>query len=421
MKIQEIHAVQIFDSRGYPTLHVSVFTDKGDVGCASVPSGASKGKREALEKRDGNPQEYEGKGVSSAVESIHQELRPLLLGSSLDDLTALDRKMCDADGTPNKARLGANVLLAISLASARAAALAAKKPLYRFLGKEQVRYELPCPMVNVLNGGLHANNPLDLQEIMIRPRGAGSFREAMHWCAEIFYALRRLIQEQGWSTSVGDEGGFAPPIVSWNEACALVLMAIEAAKLRPWKDVTIALDCAASSFFDEETKLYRTTKNPKIAPWTSEEQMEHLSALLVNYPIDSIEDGMAETDELGWQLFTKQYSCCLQIVGDDLFVTNTALLANGVKKHLANAILLKPNQIGTLSEMFDCMHYAHKHHYQTILSHRSGETEDTFLADLCVGAGIKQIKAGSLSRSERVAKYNRLLLIEDELQLHKLL
>jgi enolase len=416
--IQEIRAVEILDSRGNPTLQVSVFAG-GVMGLASVPSGASTGEFEALELRDGDLSRYSGKGVRKAIAAVHGPILSLLKGMTVFDQRAIDNQMIAADGLENKGRFGANAILGVSLAVAKAAAMLQGKPLYRYL-EDKKRYLLPCPMMNIINGGMHADNGLDFQEFMIRPKGAMSFSEAVRMGAEVFHVLKKLLQESGYSTSVGDEGGFAPNIPSTESAIEMILKAIERSGYRPGEDLSLALDVAASSFYDVETGLYIEKKkqiaNESYGKKTAGEQVEFLCELAEKYPIDSIEDGMAEGDLVGWQLLTQKLGKKIQLVGDDNFVTNSKFLLKGIEQGVANAILIKPNQIGTLTETIDCIKLAQKNGYKTVVSHRSGETEDTSIADIAVALSAGQIKTGSLSRSDRVAKYNRLLTIEDELQ-----
>lgn len=405
--ISRVRALQIFDSRGQPTVEVTVTTDQGISGTAAVPSGASTGTHEALELRDGDPSRYKGKGVSIAVSHVNKTINNLLTGMSVLDQRALDEALIAADGTENKEKLGANAILGASLAAARAAAASLKVPLYSYLGGVNAHI-LPCPMINVINGGVHADNGLSFQEFMIRPKGAPHFTEALRWSAEIFHTLKALLKQKGLSTAVGDEGGFAPQISSHEEALDLLMEAIETAGYKPGKEITLALDCAASEFYDQVSSSYKGK--------SSEEMITYLAHLTKIYPIDSIEDGLAEHDWSGWQELTRQLGPKIQLVGDDLFVTNSKFLQKGIDRHIANAILIKVNQIGTLTETLDTISLAQAHGYKTVISHRSGETEDTFIADLSVATGSGQIKTGSLSRSERTAKYNRLLQIADELR-----
>ncbi len=417
-KIIKLKALEILDSRGNPTLQVTAFTDEGVAGVAAVPSGASTGEFEALEMRDADPSRYLGKGVRKAIANVQGSIADLLIGHSVLEQRALDEKMIALDGTENKSRLGANAILGVSLAVARAGALTKKKPLYQYID-ENTKYILPCPMMNILNGGAHADNSLDFQEFMIRPRGACSFSHAVQIGSEIFHTLKKLLHGKGYATSVGDEGGFAPNVESNEEALEMILKAIELAGYRPGEEVSLALDPAASEFYDFTTKRYVEKKKKlakaKYVERTFEEQVDLLCDLARKYPIDSIEDGVAENDLEGWQLLTKKLGHKIQLVGDDNFVTNKKFLQEGIANGVANAILIKMNQIGTLTETLDCIKYAKENRYKTIISHRSGETEDTFIADLCIGVSAGQIKTGSLSRSDRVAKYNRILTIEEEL------
>lgn len=405
-KVASVHALEILDSRGNPTIQVMLTTDKGITVKAAVPSGASTGEHEAVELRDGDPKRYLGKGVKKAIGHILGPLREALLGQDILDQRRIDNLLIDLDGTSNKERLGANAILALSFATARAAAESLKLPLYRYLGGSEARV-LPCPMMNVLNGGVHADNGLDFQEFMIRPVGAPSFSEAIRWGSEIFHSLKAILKQSGHVISVGDEGGFAPRLASHEEALESILKAIEKAGYRPGRDVTLALDCAASEFYDKATERY--------AMRTSQEQVDYLASLVNRYPIDSIEDGMDQNDWEGWKILSERLKKRIQLVGDDLFVTNVKFLTKGIDLGIANAILIKPNQIGTLTETLDTVYLAQKNGYATVISHRSGETEDTFIADLCVATQAGQIKTGSLCRSERTAKYNRLLEIEAEL------
>lgn len=404
-KIQSVQGLEILDSRGNPTLEVKVTTTDGYVGKAAVPSGASTGEHEALELRDGDKKRYSGKGVRNAIAHVNGPLAQLVSGKEVFEQAALDQAMIDADGTENKSKFGANALLGVSLAIAKAAAAVSKKPLYRYIGGLDATI-LPCPMMNILNGGVHADNGLDFQEFMIRPIGAPSFHEAIRYGAEIFHTLKSLLKEKGYATSVGDEGGFAPHMTSHEEALDFILKAIEKAGYKPSQDISIALDCAASEFYDNKTKKYRTR--------SSQEQIDYLVKLTKNYPIDSIEDPLDQNDWEGWKTLTVRLKN-IQIVGDDIFVTNPKFLNRGIKEGVANAILIKLNQIGTLTETLSTIEIAKKFGYKTIISHRSGETEDTTIADLSVATSSGQIKTGSLSRSDRIAKYNRLLEIEAEL------
>jgi enolase len=403
--IESCHALEILDSRGNPTLKVTVRSRGGYIGQAAVPSGASTGENEAVELRDKDPKRYGGKGVLKAVSHVNGPLQAALLGKSIFEQELIDQTMIDLDGTDNKANLGANAILGISLATAKCAAAAKHTPLYRYLGEGHL---LPCPMMNVINGGVHADNGLDFQEFMIRPIGAPSFHEALRYGAEVFHTLKKLIHEKGLSTAVGDEGGFAPHLESHEEALDLIVEAIEKAGYRPKEDVSIALDPAASEFF----------KNGKYSGKTCEEQINYLKTLCEMYPIDSIEDGLDQNDWTGWVKLTRELGNKLQLVGDDIFVTNTRFLKKAIDLGVANAILIKVNQIGTLTETRAAIKMAHDFGYKTIVSHRSGETEDTTIADLAVAFHCGQIKTGSLCRSERIAKYNRLLEIEQEFGKH---
>ncbi|HRD55578.1 MAG TPA: phosphopyruvate hydratase [Parachlamydiaceae bacterium] len=413
--IRSIKAIEILDSRGNPTLKVILTTDLGITAEASVPSGASTGEHEAHELRDSNETRYFKKGVKTAVSHVNRQIAEILLGEHIFDQKRLDMMLIAADGTENKSCLGANAILGASMAIARAAALTAKMPLYRYLGGSHT-YILPCPMINIINGGAHADNSLDFQEFMIRPKEAPSFREAVRYGAEIFHTLKDLLKKAHHITAVGDEGGFAPNLKSNEEAIEIILAAIEKAGYKPGKDVSIALDCAASEFFDKSTGLYiekkKMQKGEAYAEKTSEAQIAYLKNLVSKYPIDSIEDGLAENDWAGWKLLTKELKGKAQIVGDDLFVTNPKYLQKGIQTETADAILIKPNQIGTITETLETIRLAQTNGYAAIISHRSGETEDTMIADIAVAVNSGQIKTGSLSRTDRVAKYNRLLSIE---------
>ncbi|CCB90126.1 phosphopyruvate hydratase [Simkania negevensis] len=415
-KIKKVHAREILDSRGNPTLEVDVITEEGILGRASVPSGASTGANEALEMRDKDPNRYDGKGVQKAVQNVIGPLNRLLKGMSVFNQTHIDHLMIEEDGTENKSSFGANAILGVSLATARAAALSHQEPLYRYIGGSHTNL-LPKPMMNIINGGEHADNSLDFQEFMIRPIGAPNFAEALRWGAETFHALKRLLKGAGHATSVGDEGGFAPNLTSDEEAISFILKAIEEAGYKPGVDITLAMDCAASEFYIDGKYIEKKKKaaNQDYKKRSAEEQVTHLEALCSKYPIDSIEDGLAENDWEGWKILTQRLGSKVQLVGDDLFVTNTKFLQKGIDQKVANAILIKVNQIGTLTETLEAIDLAKKHEYKTIISHRSGETADTFIADLSVATRAGQIKTGSLSRSDRVAKYNRLLVIEEEL------
>ncbi len=413
--IKNIHALEILDSRGNPTIEVFVKTEDGFCGKAAVPSGASTGEHEAKELRDSDPKRYLGKGVLQAICHINGPLCALLKGKNVFAQQEIDRLLIERDATPNKSKMGANAIIGISLAVAKAAAAAKRVPLYVYLGKEQA-VQLPCPMINIINGGAHADNLLSFQEFMIRPVGAPSFREAIRWSAEVFHSLKLLLHKAGHVISVGDEGGFAPRLSSNEEALDFILKSIEQAGYQPTTDFTIALDCAASEFYNPTTKRYtEKIKSHESTTRSTLEQIAYLEKLSRNYPIDSIEDGLDQNDWEGWKILTERLGKQVQLVGDDLFVTNPLFVKKGIEQHVANAVLIKVNQIGTLTETLETIALAKEHRYATILSHRSGETEDTTIADLCVGIQAGQIKTGSLSRSERVAKYNRLLEIEDEL------
>ncbi len=413
--IRSVKAIEILDSRGNPTLLVMVTTDRDIIAQASVPSGASTGEHEALELRDGDPARFFGKGVQQAVAHVNGPLAQILVGEHVLDQTRLDRLMIAADGTENKGRFGANAILGASLAIARAGALTAKLPLYRYIGGSNT-YVLPCPMMNIINGGAHADNSLDFQEFMIRPVGAPTFHEAIRWGTEIFHTLKGLLKQEGHSVSVGDEGGFAPNLSSHEAALDIIVAAIEKAGYRPGSQVTLALDAAASEFYDKGSGKYiqkkKKMKKQPFEEYSSEELVDHIGKLCRKYPIDSIEDPLAENDWAGWKLLTDKLKNSIQIVGDDIFVTNPKFLRKGIELGIANAILIKLNQIGTISETLDTMRLAHSYGYATIISHRSGETEDSFIADFSVATNAGQIKTGSLSRTDRVAKYNRLLSIE---------
>lgn len=417
-KIVKVEGSEILDSRGNPTVMVRVSLDNGMTGHACVPSGASTGEHEALELRDMDNSRYQGKGVLKAIANVSGPLQEVVVGQEVTDQTRLDRLMIQADGTPNKKVLGANAILGVSLAIAHAAARSTALPLYRYLGG-CLTYLLPCPMMNIINGGAHADNDIDFQEFMIRPIGAPTFREAVRWGTEIFHALKSILKNQGLSTAVGDEGGFAPNLPTAEAAIEQVIRAIEKAGYVPGKDVTLALDCAASEFFDKATGKYTEKKRKKIGlkytERTSEEQAVYLETLYKSYPIDSIEDGLSENDWTGWKFLTERLGKKVQLVGDDLFVTNPRFLRKGIEMGIANSILIKVNQIGTLTETLETIQMAKSHGYTSVISHRSGETEDTTIADIAVAVGAGQIKTGSVSRSERVAKYNRLMQIEAEL------
>ena len=415
MKIKHIHAREILDSRGNPTIETEVILEDGSVGTASVPSGASTGEHEAHELRDGISNRYFGMGVLKAVENVNDIIGPELIGHSVFEQTIIDRIMIELDGTPNKARLGANAILSVSLAVAKAAAACLKTPLYRYLGAPNSNV-MPVPMMNIMNGGSHSDSPVAFQEFMIRPVGAQSFAHGLRMGAEVFHTLKKVLREKGLSTAVGDEGGFAPVLTGIDEALSLIVKAIEKSGYIPGQDITIALDCASSEYYVDGYYDYTIFEGKESPVMNREEQIEYLKELVRKYPIDSIEDGMSENDWEGWKLLTKELGDKCQLVGDDLFVTNVNFLSQGIKSSCANAILIKLNQIGTLTETLEAIAMAQRHGYKAIVSHRSGETEDTFIADLAVATDCGQIKTGSLSRSERIAKYNRLLKIEEELK-----
>jgi enolase len=408
--IVDVVAREILDSRGNPTVEADVLLESGAMGRAAVPSGASTGGREAIELRDGDAKRYGGKGVMKAVEAINTEVSEAIVGLDASEQSFIDKTLIDLDGTDNKSRLGSNATLAVSLAAAKAAAEESGLPLYRYFGGAGPM-QMPVPMMNVVNGGAHANNSLDLQEFMIVPVGATSFREALRCGVEVFQALKKIIDAKGMSTAVGDEGGFAPSLPTHAAAIELVLEAVKAAGYAPRQDVQIALDCAASEFFKEGHYILESERKSL----NSQQFVDYLSDLAERYPIVSIEDGMAEGDWEGWKLLTGRLGGKIQLVGDDVFVTNTKILREGIRKGIANAILIKVNQIGTLTETLAAVELAKRAGYGTVISHRSGETEDTTIADIAVGANALQIKTGSLSRSDRTAKYNQLLRIEEDL------
>lgn len=409
-EIIDIRAREILDSRGNPTVEVDVITASGAFGQAAVPSGASTGKREALELRDKRTKRFGGKGVIRAVNNVLNEIAPALRGMDAADQKALDQTMIELDGTPNKSKLGANAILGVSMAAVRAAATAFGLPLYRYLGGINARF-LPVPMMNIVNGGVHAANNLDIQEFMILPVGAKSIKQAVQMGAETFHALEKILKENGLNTAVGDEGGFAPDLESNESAIKYILRAIETAGYKPGRDIGLALDAAASEFHKNNQYILQS-ENKK---FNSTEMIDYYEALIDRYPILSIEDGLAEQDWKGWKLMTDRLEGSIQIVGDDIFVTNPKILNKGIKEGIANSILIKLNQIGTVSETLDAIAMASQAGYTTVISHRSGETEDTFIADLVVGVNGGQIKTGSMSRSDRVAKYNQLIRIEEEL------
>ncbi|MGD2272266.1 MAG: phosphopyruvate hydratase [Desulfobacterales bacterium] len=409
-EIIDIRAREILDSRGNPTVEVDIITASGAFGQAAVPSGASTGKREALELRDKQAKRFGGKGVTKAVENVMKVIAPALRGLDAADQKALDDLMIQLDGTPNKSNLGANAILGVSMAAARAAATAYGLPLYRYFGGINARF-LPVPMMNIVNGGVHAANNLDIQEFMILPVGATSIKEAVQMGAETFHALKKILKDNDLGTAVGDEGGFAPDLDSNETALKYIVRAIESAGYKPGRDIGLALDAAASEFF-KGNKYTLQSENKK---FSSAEMIDYYEALIDRYPILSIEDGLAEQDWKGWKLMTDRLEGSIQIVGDDIFVTNPQILSKGIQEGIANSILIKLNQIGTVSETLDAVALANQAGYTTVISHRSGETEDTFIADLVVGVNGGQIKTGSLSRSDRVAKYNQLIRIEEEL------
>jgi enolase len=408
--IVDIVGREILDSRGNPTVECDVLLESGTMGRAAVPSGASTGSREAIELRDGDKSRYLGKGVLKAVEHVNTEISEAVLGLDATEQAFLDKTLIDLDGTENKSRLGANAMLAVSMAVARAAAEESGLPLYRYFGG-MAATQMPVPMMNVINGGAHANNNLDLQELMIIPVGAPSFREALRQGAEVFHALKKIIHDKGMSVAVGDEGGFAPNVANHEAALQMILQAIEAAGYRPGEDIALGLDCAASEFY-KEGKYHVEAEGQVLAAaeWT-----DILATWADKYPIISIEDGMAEGDWDGWKTLTERLGKKVQLVGDDLFVTNTKILQEGIEKRIANSILIKINQIGTLTETFAAIEMAKRANYTAVISHRSGETEDSTIADIAVGTNAGQIKTGSLSRSDRMAKYNQLLRIEEDL------
>lgn len=406
-KIKKVKARQILDSRGNPTIEVDVLLDNGILGRAAVPSGASTGENEALELRDGDKSRYLGKGVLKAVENVNTEIASAIKGMR-PDFARADKVMFSLDATENKSKLGANAILGVSMAVAKAAALAKRQPLYKFLGGEKAKV-LPVPLMNILNGGLHADNNLDIQEFMIMPVGAPTFAEALRYASEVFHNLKAILKSKGLSTSVGDEGGFAPNLQSNEEALGLILQAIEKAGYKPGKDVCLAIDCAASSFYkDGAYRFDNTTK-------TSADLIAIYKKWQASYPLLSIEDGLSEHDWSGWKQMTAELKDKLQLVGDDIFVTNPRIFKKGITEKIANAILVKVNQIGSLSETLEVINIAAKNKYKAVISHRSGETEDTTIAHLAVATGVGQIKTGSLSRTDRICKYNELLRIEEEL------
>ena len=410
-QIQEIQAREILDSRGNPTVEAEVTLAGGAKGRAAVPSGASTGEHEAVELRDGDKKRYVGKGVLRAVENVNGEIANALAGLDASDQRALDRKMIELDGTENKGRLGANAILAVSMAAARAAAAAFGLPLYRYLGGAGAN-TLPTPMMNILNGGAHADNNVDFQEFMVMPVGAKSFSDALRWGVEVFHTLKGVLKKRGYNTAVGDEGGFAPSVKSNVEAIEVVLEAIQQAGYKPGEEIAIALDPAASEFYQDGKYVFK--KSDKSAK-SSDDMVRFWAKWAKDYPIVSLEDGLSENDWDGWQNLTKELGGKIQLVGDDIFVTNIEILGKGIEKGIANSILIKLNQIGTVSETLDAIDLARRNGYTSVISHRSGETEDTFIADLAVATGAGQIKTGSASRTDRIAKYNQLLRIQAEL------
>lgn len=414
MKIVAIKGREILDSRGNPTIEVDVILESGIMGRASVPSGASTGENEAIELRDGDKKRYLGKGVTKAVDNINNIIAPALTGKNALDQMSIDNELLRLDGTKTKANLGANALLGVSLAVVKAAANYLEMPLYRYIGGTNT-YVLPVPMMNIINGGSHSDAPIAFQEFMIRPIGAESFKEGLRMGAEVFHSLKKVLHDRGLSTAVGDEGGFAPVLDGTEDALESILKAIEKAGYVPGKDVTIALDCAASEFYHDGIYDYAKFEGEKGAKRTAEQQVDYLESLINKYPIDSIEDGMHEGDWAGWKMLTDRIGNRCQLVGDDLFVTNVDFLKQGIERGCANSILIKVNQIGTLTETLNAIEMAHRNGYTSVTSHRSGETEDSTIADIAVATNSGQIKTGSLSRSDRMAKYNQLLRIEEEL------
>lgn len=413
--IESIHARQILDSRGNPTIEVDVITENGVLGRAAVPSGASTGEHEAVELRDNDKTKYLGKGVLKAVENVNNDLAEELIGFPVHDQRLIDKIMIEADGTPNKAKFGANAILGVSLAVAKAAAAELNMPLYRYIGGTNAS-TLPVPMMNIINGGSHSDAPIAFQEFMVRPVGASTFTEAIRMGTEIFHNLKAIIKDKGLSTAVGDEGGFAPNFSGGTEeALESILEAIKKAGYQPGRDITIALDCASSEFYEDGKYNYAKFEGDTGAVRTKEEQVNYLAELAEKYPIDSIEDGCDENDWEGWQMLTAKIGDKCQLVGDDLFVTNVKFLKRGIEEKSANSILIKVNQIGTLTETLDAIEMAHKAGFTAVISHRSGETEDATIADIAVATNAGQIKTGSASRSDRMAKYNQLLRIEEEL------
>ena len=414
MYITEVIGREVLDSRGNPTVEVDVILECGAMGRAAVPSGASTGEHEALELRDGDKKRYGGKGVTKAVNNVNTVIADALLGMNVTDQVGIDRVLLELDGTPTKSNLGANALLGVSLACAKAAANALEMPLYRYIGGVNAKV-LPVPMMNIINGGSHSDAPIAFQEFMIRPVGAESFREALRMGAEVFHSLKKVLHDRGLSTAVGDEGGFAPALKRTEDALESIIKAIEAAGYKAGEDVMIGLDCASSEFYKDGVYDYSKFEGATGAKRSSAEKVAYLEELISRYPIDSIEDGMSENDWEGWKLLTERIGDRCQLVGDDLFVTNVQYLKKGIEMGCANSILIKVNQIGTLTETLDAIDMAHRAGYTSVTSHRSGETEDATIADIAVATNSGQIKTGSLSRSDRMAKYNQLLRIEEEL------
>jgi enolase len=413
-QIVSVHAREILDSRGNPTIEVEVSTESGYYGRAAVPSGASTGENEALELRDGDKNRYLGKGVLKAVNNVNNVIAEEIMGMDVTDQKGIDKKMIDLDGTKTKSNLGANAILGVSLACAKAAAQFHGLPLFRYIGGVNA-VTIPVPMMNIINGGSHSDAPIAFQEFMIRPVGAPSFREGLRMGAEVFHALKKVLKERGLSTAVGDEGGFAPTLGGTEDALETILKAIGAAGYKPGKDVTIALDCAASEFYKEGIYNYSKFEGPKGSRRTSKEQVDFIEQLVSKYPIDSVEDGMSENDWEGWKMLNDRLGKKIQLVGDDVFVTNVEYLKKGIEMGCANSILIKVNQIGSLTETLNAIEMAHRAGWTTVTSHRSGETEDSTIADIAVATNSGQIKTGSLSRTDRIAKYNQLLRIEEML------
>jgi enolase len=415
--IENVHAREILDSRGNPTIEVEVTLESGIIGRAAVPSGASTGENEALELRDGDKSRYLGKGVLKAVENVNSKIAPEIIGMYVTDQVGIDNAMLKLDGTSTKSNLGANAILGVSLACAKAAAEYVELPLYRYIGGTNA-VTLPVPMMNIINGGSHSDAPIAFQEFMIRPIGAPSFREGLRMGSEVFHSLKKVLHDRGLSTAVGDEGGFAPALNGTEDALESIIKAIENAGYKPGKDVTIALDCAASEFYADGVYDYVKFEGEKGAKRSREEQVEYIAQLVEKYPIDSVEDGMDEADWEGWKILTEKLGDKIQLVGDDVFVTNVEYFARGIREKCSNSILIKVNQIGTLTETLNAIEMAHRAGFTTVTSHRSGETEDSTIADIAVATNSGQIKTGSLSRSDRMAKYNQLLRIEEELGEH---